>query len=293
MENMPYIQSEVPDNQEVLNNKLKAKVSYIENVATALNQGDDRRVYELIDSKKYNELIRGVEHADDNYALSSLVADLQPDLSHHLGQKLIAYLSEVFPFFYYQESNLGVFELYFGNWWDRAYFGRLDPINVQFKFKAEEYEKLVESVKLAAQGERYHAAQIDELTKKNEELQKLADTQDDRNSQRKELERRLDELEDKGGFFNRSASEEEQAEVKAQLKKLDETDQQVADVPNQIEANNAKILEYSKEDTILIYEQRAINEQFGSFDEFNAKVKALYVDYVKHLAEQAGGLEDA
>ncbi|SUP52795.1 Uncharacterised protein [Weissella viridescens] len=34
---------------------------------------------------------------------------------------MIQYLAEAFPFFYYQESALGVFEVYFGNWWDRAY----------------------------------------------------------------------------------------------------------------------------------------------------------------------------
>ncbi|WJI91465.1 hypothetical protein [Weissella viridescens] len=293
MENMPYIQTEIPDNENVLNNKLNAKVKYVEDVTTALNEHDDRRVYELINSKKYNELIRGVEHADDNRSLASLVTDLQPDLSHHLADKLIQYLAEAFPFFYYQESALGVFEVYFGNWWDRAYFGRLDPINVQFKFKQEEYQKLVESVRLAAKGQRYHSAAIDELTKTNEELQQLVEKQGERNTQRQNLENQLAQLDEKGGFFNRPSTEERD-NLKMQLSALDEDDEQAETVPDQIEKNNATILAYSKEDTILIYEQRAINEKFGSFDQFEAAAKSLYVDYVKQLAAVAeGGQADA
>lgn len=292
MESTPYIQTEVPNNEKVLNNKLNAKVAYVENVTEALNNHNDRRVYELLNSKKYNELIREVKHADDNRTLSTLISDLQPDLSHHLSEQLIAHLADVFPFFYYQESALGVFHVYFGNWWDRAYFGRLDPINVQFKFKAEEYDKLVASAKLNGEAKRFHTDDIDGLTKDNEALQALVENQNARNEQRKELETRLDQLDERGGFFNRPSGEERD-EIKGKLQELDAQDEKAANVPAQIEANNNKILAYSKEDTILIYEQRAINETFGTFEAFEAKVKSLYVDYVKHLAAKEGGQVNA
>ncbi|HBV57589.1 MAG TPA: hypothetical protein DEB75_08120 [Weissella confusa] len=53
--------------------------------------------------------------------------------------------------------------------------------------------------------------------------------------------------------------------------------------------HNAQILNYSKEDTILIYEQRAINDAFGSFADFQNAVGSLYVDYVSSLVAEQGG----
>ena len=72
-------------------------------------------------------------------------------------------------------------------------------------------------------------------------------------------------------YFNRPSTEERD-NLKTQLSALDEEDEQAETVPDQIEKNNATILAYSKEDTILIYEQRAINEKFGSFDDLRRQL---------------------
>lgn len=285
MEQMPYIKSSITNVKAVLDGKLQVKVDYLESIQAALAKGDDWRIYELIDSQKYNETIRQAPHADSNEALAKLIADVKFDLSHHLGQQLIDYLSDRFPFFYYEEERLGVFRLYFGNWWDRRQFGFLDPITVRFIFDDEEYDKLVKSVDLAQAGTRFHATAIEEITKANEILQTLVQAQPERNQQRQVLEQKLDRIEERGGFFG-GRSSEEQAQLKQALAKLDAADAKAAEVPAQIEANNAKILEYSKEDTILIYEQRAINDTFGTFADFQSAVSTLYADYVGLLAKR-------
>ena len=77
--------------------------------------------------------------------------------------------------------------------------------------------------------------------------------------------------------------------LRARLAQLDAADAKAAAVPDLIAENNAQILNYSKEDTILIYEQRAINDAFGSFADFQNAVGSLYVDYVSSLVAEQGG----
>ena len=289
MENTPYLTTDLPSNQSVLNGKLQAKLNYIGDIQTAVVEGNDRRVYELLDSQKYNMQIRQAPQAESNRVLSVLVDDMQDELSHHLGQKLIAYLSEKFPFFYYEESQLGVFQLFFGNWWDRRHFGILDPLSVKFIFNDEEYEKLARAVELAESGQRFNAQVIEDTTRANEALQKVVNDQNARDAERTQLMAQLAATEERSGLFNKSAQAEQREVLRARLAQLDAADAKAATVPDLIAENNAQILNYSKEDTILIYEQRAINDAFGSFADFQNAVGSLYVDYVSSLVAEQGG----
>ena len=289
MENTPYLTTDLPSNQSVLNGKLQAKLNYIGDIQTAVAEGNDRRVYELLDSQKYNMQIRQAPQAEPNRVLSVLVDDMQDELSHHLGQKLIAYLSEKFPFFYYEESQLGVFQLFFGNWWDRRHFGILDPLSVKFIFNDEEYEKLARAVELAESGQRFNAQVIEDTTRANEALQKVVNDQNARDAERTQLMGQLAATEERSGLFNKSAQAEQREVLRARLAQLDAADAKAATVPDLIAENNAQILNYSKEDTILIYEQRAINDAFGSFADFQNAVGSLYVDYVSSLVAEQGG----
>ena len=289
MENTPYLTTDLPSNQSVLNGKLQAKLNYIGDIQAAVAEGNDRRVYELLDSQKYNMQIRQAPQAESNRVLSVLVDDMQDELSHHLGQKLIAYLSEKFPFFYYEESQLGVFQLFFGNWWDRRHFGILDPLSVKFIFNDEEYEKLARAVELAESGQRFNAQVIEDTTRANEALQKVVNDQNARDAERTQLMAQLAATEERSGLFNKSAQAEQREVLRARLAQLDAADAKAATVPDLIAENNAQILNYSKEDTILIYEQRAINDAFGSFADFQNAVGSLYVDYVSSLVAEQGG----
>ena len=65
---------------------------------------------------------------------------------------------------------------------------------------------------------------------------------------------------------------------------LDATDKKAADLPMLIAKNEEQLLALEKEESVLAYEQHAIEETFGDFETFAAKAESLYADYVKSLA---------
>jgi hypothetical protein len=288
MEKIPYLTSEVANNDAIINQKFNTKINYIQAVQAAIAAEDDLKVYELLDQRRFELELNNVEVTEYDADLPWLVNNMHHDMGHYLATKLIAYLSEKFPFFYYEETHLGVFEMYFGNWWGRRRFGILDPLAVNFIFDDEAYGMLSRAVEMAANDERYHAASIEETTKTNEIHQKLLDSQETRNAERRELERKLEDMGEKNGFFLGRGNADEREEVIEELAKLDALDAKADEVPAVIAENNAKILEYSKEDTILLYEQRAIDDTFGDFAQFETAINTLYGDYLKALRSEGG-----
>jgi hypothetical protein len=284
MEKTPYLKTDLPDNGKVLAGKLDSKLSYLDRIKLAVANGDDRQVYELLDSKKYNLQIKKTPHAGSNRVLSVMIDDLQDEISHHLAENLIAYLAEKFPFFFYEESELGVFQLYFGNWWDRRHFGVLDPLSVSFIFDDQEYEKLAKAVELAEAGQRYHSQVIADTTRANEELQRILTEQDTRDAERVQLRSQLAQLDERGGLFGGRQNNEQKEMLLARVAQLDAADTKAKQVPSLIAENNAAILNYSKEDTILIYEQKAISDTFETFTAFQEAAAHLYESYVSSLA---------
>lgn len=279
-----YLATEQPTVHPELVGKLDAKISYLETLKDALQQHDDRLVYELLKSAHYNKLIRGIDHADGNADLAEMVYNIHPELSHFLAQKLIDYLAVEFPFFYYKESEKGVFEIFFGNWWDRRKFGLLDALDLQFIFDEVEYGKLSKSVTLAAEGLRYNSSNIEDVTRANESLQQLIDNQNGRDNEKARLRTEIEEANNtRGGLFNGGKAKEQREELVKELTKLQDEDEKANHAHDIISQNNDEILFYSKEDTILMYEQKSINSQFGSFANFEERTRTLYQDYIQYL----------
>lgn len=286
MEQTPYLKTEIQDERVQFMNALEAKLQYISDVKQAINEDNDRKLFQLLDRKKYLNKIEEQLDAPDNQRDFRMIDDLMESLSHHLAQRLIQYLSEKFPFFYYEEDTRGVYQLYFGNWWDRRHFGLLDPITVNFIFDEDEYEMLSRAVELAEEGRRYHTNVIEDTTKSNEELQKIVDSQNDRDQERAHLQSELEKMGEKPGMFESQENKARREFLKQRLAEIRNADEKALEVPKLIADNNAIILNYSKEDTILIYEQRAINDQFGNFEKFKMAVQTLYHDYVAQLDDQ-------
>ncbi len=201
MEQTPYLKTEIPDNLVTITEKLRAKMQFLSDVQQAVAEDNDRLVYKLLNTKKYAALIEGATEVVDNQTESRLVSDIQDELSHHLAKHLIEYLQEKFPFFYYEEDELGVYQLQFGNWWDRRRFGILDPLTVNFIFGDEEYDMLAKSVALAAVNRRYHSDVIEDATRTNEGLHKLLDEQAARDEERRILQSEYQQHDDKRGLF--------------------------------------------------------------------------------------------
>ena len=97
----------------VLANALTNKIKYLQTLEEAIAADDDRLVYQLIDGSRYAKEITRARHSsvDEN---EKLIYDIHPEVSDFLSNKLIAYLREVFPFFYFEETAVGQFQIYFG-----------------------------------------------------------------------------------------------------------------------------------------------------------------------------------
>ncbi|MCM0598523.1 exonuclease SbcC [Periweissella fabalis] len=274
--------------------KLDEKLGYLSDLRQAILVQDDRLVFELLARKKYQQQVLQ-QPGKSNDDLAEMVVNLKPQLSHLLANKLIAYLSVAFPFFYYKEIDEGVYQIYFGNWWDRRSFGYLDVLDVKFIFDKTEYQKLTDSVALAKENKRLNTEKITTLTKNNEHLQELVDGQSQRDMQKGSLRAQIDEVTNtRQGLFANTKLKEQRDELVAQLEELQIQDEEAKNARTQIIENNDQILFYSKEDTILSYEYKSIVEKFGDFDAFETAVDKLYTSYLATLiaTEEKGAFGD-
>ena len=269
-----------------LSGKLGQKSRYLDELTGAINDFNDRRVYELVDPQRYNTLIRGNKQTEGNQ-LARLVDDIHPELSHYLSAELIAYLKHTYPFFYFEEPENGKFNVFFGNWWDRRQFGELDVLNAQFIFDSEEYEKLTQSFALESEGKNYNSDRIKDIARQSQELQELVKNQEQRDLQKEKLRSQLKEVGESRTLFNGGHSKAERQDILDQLTKLADEDDQANNAYKGMKANEDESLVLSKEDTIISYEKQAIRKVFGDFATFKDRNASLYVDYISHLIGRA------
>lgn len=274
-------------------NALSKKLAYLEKVQKAIAAQDDRLVYELIDSKRYHkEVLRQPlkeEEFKDSVKNEHLINDINYEISEFLSEKLIAYLREVYPFFYFVRKAAGQYQFYFGNWWGRRLFGELDVLNVSFKFKPEEFEKLKQSFALEKEGKRYNSQAIQDLALENERLQDMIDNGDSRDKRKQEIRDELKELAQvKVMPWESGKHREAKQELVDELAELTEIDENMSTAYHKIKENEQEILDLSKEDTLLGYEKQSILAKFNNFSNFNAKTKDLYRDYIAHLIALKG-----
>lgn len=215
----------------------------------------------------------------------TLVDDITNHLSNYLSSKLINYLSQAYPFFYYEEYQLGHFRIYFGNWWDRRQFGELDVLNIRFIFDQTEYKKLAKSFELSQSGKRFNGEKIDQLSKENDRLQNLIDSKDKREAKKEELQAELKEASARNGLFESSKNREAREAIVSELSKLEDQEEKARTAAGKIKENNHAVLELSKENTILSYERKSILDTFDSFEDFEVQNHNLYANYLKSLVD--------
>lgn len=282
----PQTQSTTGD---FIQSQLGIKVNYLNDLSSAIDQHQDRKVYQLLNQSRFDHEVLGKELTPNHPSTVDLVDNLHDELSNFLSINLIDYLGKAYPFFYYQEYTKGHFRIFFGNWWDRREFGELDVVNVKFDFDEEEYTKLAQAVDLARENKRYNSEKINELSEENEHLQALLDSEEERESKRAQLEDDLREASSRSGIFESKESRESREAIVQQISQLDEEQQATHNALDNIKRNEKIILDLSKENTILSYEQKSINDVFGSFNDFEKANDQLYVAYLNHLAKTKVG----
>lgn len=272
---------------EAINRRIATKIDYLQQLSSALDDNNDRLIYHLLDNQRYDAEIEHREQQANDAGVMNLVDDLADELASYLSRKLIAYLGHAYPFFYYEEYQTGHYRIYFGNWWDRRQFGELDVLNLRFIFNQEEYKKLSQSFELSKHGKRYNSKRIADLSAENDHLQKLIDTADSRAQKRSELQAQLKDASNRGGIFESSKNREVRQDIRDQISQLEDQDQEARNAAAKIKNNNQAVLDLSKENTILSYEQKSITDTFGSFEDFELANRNLYASYLKTLPDQA------
>lgn len=281
------------DVSEVINQSISQKIKYLTALRAAVADHQDAKIYELLDNQRYAAEIEHREQQANDAGVMNLVDNLADQLSNYLSKGLIDYLGKAYPFFYYEEYQTGHYRIYFGNWWDRRQFGDLDVLNIRFAFNKEEYDKLAQSFKLSEKGKKYNSARIEKLSEENDHLQGLIDSATEREQKKAELQNQLKDANSRSGLFESSKNKEARQDIIDQISALEDETEEARGAKAKIKENNQAVLEYSKENTILSYEQKSITDTFGSFEDFELANRNLYADYLKHLAGQDDGKQVA
>lgn len=267
-----------------LTNEIKNKLDYLQSLGRAVQAQDDRLVYQLIDSEKYSTEILKARHSSYDKWNERLVEDAYGLVSEYLSSNLIGFLRERYPFFYFEETETGKFQFYFGNWWGRRLFGTLDVLNVKFNFDENEYQKLARSFEFEAENKRLNTDTIERLSQENDELQELLDSQSNREAEKERMRKKLKQLnQEKVMPWDAGKQREMKQRLTDELSRIAEIDEKAANGYQRIHENEKRVLELSKEDTLLGYEKQSIIAKFGSFENFKEKNAALYRDYITDL----------
>ncbi|KRN88645.1 exonuclease SbcC [Ligilactobacillus ceti] len=285
-------QIKLADHQQattILANSITDKIQYLQTLDQAIQKQDDRMVYQLINTKRYQTEVLQKEDVTEIVEHEQLVQDVNLEISEFLSEKLIKYINEIYPFFYFEKVATGQYQFYFGNWWGRRLFGELDVLNVAFKFNEDEFYKLSRAFSLEAEKTRFNSQRIHELSLQNEELQALIDNQGHRDAKKAELRARLKEMaQEKVMPWESNKHKEAKQNLIDEIAYLASIDERTNSAYQQIRQNEKRILELSKEDTLLGYEKQSIVAKFGDFANFQAANERLYRDYIANLIATKG-----
>lgn len=278
------------DVSQAINKQIATKIKYLQELETAVDHHDDCKVYQLLDNQRYAAEIEHREQQPNEQGVMNLVDDLADQLSNFLSASLIQYLGKAYPFFYYEEYQTGHYRIYFGNWWDRRRFGELDVLNIRFAFDQEEYQKLARAFELSKQNKRYNSDRIEQISSENDRLQKLIDNRQEREQKRAELQSQLKDASAHSGLFESNKNREARQIIVEQISKLEDEEQESRTAADTIKENERVVLDLSKENTILSYEQKSIVDTFGTFEDFELANRNLYASYLKSLGGKQAGV---
>lgn len=278
------------DVSQAINKQIATKIKYLQELETAVDHHDDCKVYQLLDNQRYAAEIEHREQQPNEQGVMNLVDDLADQLSNFLSANLIQYLGKAYPFFYYEEYQTGHYRIYFGNWWDRRRFGELDVLNIRFAFDQEEYQKLARAFELSKQNKHYNSDRIEQISSENDRLQKLIDNRQEREQKRAELQSQLKDASAHSGLFESNKNREARQVIVEQISKLEDEEQESRTAADTIKENERVVLDLSKENTILSYEQKSIVDTFGTFEDFELANRNLYASYLKSLGGKQAGV---
>lgn len=279
------------DSQTVLQpeliNRLDSKIMYLGQLQSAVMNQQVPQVYELLDSKKFNEQIRQRPHADSNALLAQMVTDIHDNLAIFLAPELLKYLKQQFSFFDFVATSdePSIYQVYIGTWWDHRQFAILDVLSLTLTINKKIVSEWQETIKLPT-GANINDIQIREIKQITNGLQTFLDDETKRNLEVQVLNDQLAQLkENKSGLLGRTDKKaREELENKRDL--LLASQQRVPEVKARLAEHESEMLQLEKDDALRHLEIEEILSHFDDIDAFIQKVDHLYVDYLKTLLQK-------
>ncbi|WP_273730150.1 hydrolase [Leuconostoc mesenteroides] len=279
------------DSQTVLQpeliNRLDSKIMYLGQLQSAVMNQQVPQVYELLDSKKFNEQIRQRPHADSNALLAQMVNDIHDNLAIFLAPELLKYLKQQFSFFDFVATSdePSIYQVYIGTWWDHRQFAILDVLSLTLTINKKIVSEWQETIKLPT-GANINDIQIREIKQITNGLQTFLDDETKRNLEVQVLNDQLAQLkENKSGLLGRTDKKaREELENKRDL--LLASQQRVPEVKAKLAEHESEMLQLEKDDALRHLEIEEILSHFDDIDAFIQKVDHLYVDYLKTLLQK-------
>lgn len=279
------------DSQTVLQpeliNRLDSKIMYLGQLQSAVMNQQVPQVYELLDSKKFNEQIRQRPHADSNALLAQMVTDIHDNLAIFLAPELLKYLKQQFSFFDFVATSdePSIYQVYIGTWWDHRQFAILDVLSLTLTINKKIVSEWQETIKLPT-GANINDIQIREIKQITNGLQTFLDDETKRNLEVQVLNDQLAQLkENKSGLLGRTDKKaREELENKRDL--LLASQQRVPEVKAKLADHESEMLQLEKDDALRHLEIEEILSHFDDIDAFIQKVDHLYVDYLKTLLQK-------
>ncbi|APE76369.1 hydrolase [Leuconostoc mesenteroides subsp. jonggajibkimchii] len=279
------------DSQTVLQpeliNRLDSKIMYLGQLQSAVMNQQVPQVYELLDSKKFNEQIRQRPHADSNALLAQMVTDIHDNLAIFLAPELLKYLKQQFSFFDFVATSdePSIYQVYIGTWWDHRQFAILDVLSLTLTINKKIVSEWQETIKLPT-GANINDIQIREIKQITNGLQTFLDDETKRNLEVQVLNDQLAQLkENKSGLLGRTDKKaREELENKRDL--LLASQQRVPEVKAKLAEHESEMLQLEKDDALRHLEIEEILSHFDDIDAFIQKVDHLYVDYLKTLLQK-------
>lgn len=272
--------------QPELINQLDHKILYLGQLQKAISTNQVPLVYELLDSKKYNEQIRQRAHADSNHELANLVADIQQDIAHFLAPELLAYLTATFDFLRFEQDdeNPILYRVYLGDWWHHRQLGVLNVLTITIDYDQKVMAELTQTAQLAS-GDSLNAAHIQEV---NQIIMGLEAFLADDTKRRLELQVLDDQISalqaNKSGLFGRNdKATRENLEKKREL--LLATQKRVPEVEKKLAAQQEELLTLEKEDALRQLELQAILSRFETVPAFTTALANSYVAYLTQFSK--------
>lgn len=279
------------DTQTILNpelvNQLDKKILYLNQLQSAITGNRSLQVYQLLDSKKFEQLILKISDSSPNNQQAFLVSDIQQDIATYLAPELLSYIVTQFDFLTYEAvvDEPESYRIYIGDWWDHRQLGTLNILSVTLKVDNILISELTTTSELP-KGETLNQSKIAELTQIITGLKVFLDDDTKRSLELKVIEDQLEEITaNKSGLFGRS----DKATREALTKKRDllvATQKRVPEVQQKLIDQQEELLVLEKEDALRHLELQAILEQYEDVATFTAQLDNIYVTYMTHLGQK-------